>query len=172
MRLLHLNLTVSKFQFRENSNADTIVSEYFNEVDRRNKVYLASPQYKERQRRQEKANQQDQIKIDNMIRTLPHLSSEADIVNWVGEFAKVNENTNVNYDSKFVVSCLKSLGYVNNDCVNHPEINSNRHIFARWIVGQAINCLESDVPRILPIASKFSKEYFNNIKIRTNENIN
>ncbi len=115
--------------------------------------------YAEKQQYETKKRQQV---IDNLLQDFyTSVAQEASLVVWVGKFAAANDWIGVHFNNQGVADNLKAFGYVRNDCVGIGKIAcaSSRRIFARLLIGQAIDHLESGMP-IHPALEPMSKRYF------------
>lgn len=136
-----------------------LVSKFHAELDARKVAYEASPEGK---RRAEELQQQQALrdgKATQLLAELPAaLATEPDTVLWIGRFAEVSDYIGLSYDKQAVAETLESAGYVRNDCVGNPSVKTDKTVFARWLVGQAIDNLRSGFG-IHQVAIKFAADY-------------
>lgn len=161
-------LTVKEIEFKFNgvnlkvnkdSSVEMVAKWWDDELERQRQEYLASKEYKDMCSARESKRALDQAKIDEMVERLEKIRmSEDDLVAWVGKFADINDNIGLNIHSRTVVKALTDAGYRRNECVGFEEVKTVKTVFAKWLIGQAIDNLESGMP-IHPIASNFAKTY-------------
>lgn len=101
-----------------------------------------------------------QTEIDSLIAALPDAlkKGEANTVQWIGDFARINNGPGLSFDSRKISQRLQSAGYVRNAHVNDPKVKTNQSVCAQWIVGQAIDYLELK-KSIHPDFEKYTKGY-------------
>lgn len=149
-----VNLKVTK-----DSSAELVAKWWDDEIDRQRQEYLASPAYKELCAKRESKRALDQAKIDELVDRLENgRMSEDALVAWVGEFAEINDDIGLNIHKDSVLKALTAAGYKRNECVGDENVKTVKTIFAKWLIGQAIDNLENGMP-IHPIASNFAKTY-------------
>lgn len=149
-----VNLKVTK-----DSSAELVAKWWDDEMERQRQEYRASKEYKDMCSARESKRALDQAKIDEMVERLEKIRmSEDDLVAWVGKFADINDDIGLNIHSRTVVKALTDAGYRRNECVGFEEVKTVKTVFAKWLIGQAIDNLENGMP-IHPIASNFAKTY-------------
>lgn len=70
----------------------------------------------------------------------------------------MSDHSGLGYNKQVLADALESAGYKQNDCVGDPEVKSSQRIFARWLVGQAIDCLREGMS-LHPSIQKFANDY-------------
>lgn len=139
----------------------TLVGKFHAELDARRVAYEASPEGKRRAEEQRQQQAERDGKATQLLAELPAaLATEPDTVSWIGRFAEVSDYIGLSYDKQAVAATLESAGYVRNDCVGDPAVKTNKTVFARWLVGQAIDNLRSGYG-IHPVAIRFAADYAN-----------
>lgn len=138
---------------------------YHSECERLRREYEASPAGQAQKRARNKQVAEDRTTMSRLLKELAALPANAPlptVVKWVGEMAKVNDDMSVSeifseWESD-IVTKLKAMGYTNN-AFTGPEYDANdSYKSGAYIIGQAINCLESGLP-IHQIAVKFCHEW-------------
>lgn len=144
----------------KNNTNDELIREFHNKVAIKQEKYLNSTQYKIDTKQRVDKVQKLQTHIDKLLSELKSLTvNKSNIIKWIGEFAAINDDVDLIYDKNEIVSFLKEAGYKRNDEVGNAAVHTNSTIYAKWLIGQAIDNLESGMP-IHPIATKFCKDYF------------
>jgi hypothetical protein len=85
--------------------------------------------------------------------------TEAELVSWVGAFADYSDDTRIVYDKQKVIDTLQGYGYVAGEHVGDPAVKTDKTVFAKWLIGQALDGLTCSVGAIHGIAEKFAKDY-------------
>lgn len=142
------------------SSKDELVQYFHDELARKSEEYRNSEQYQIDQKRQEERLASLQKKTNELIAELKTLSRDDDsIVKWIGAFAEVNDHMDLVYDRAEIINILESAGYKANAEVGNNAVKNDPSVFARWLIGQAIDNLARNMP-IHPMATKFSNDYF------------
>lgn len=123
--------------------------------------YEASPAGQAQKRARNKQVAEDRTTMSRLLKELAALPANAPlpaVVKWVGEMAKVNDDIRVaeifSEWKSDVAEKLKAMGYADN-AFTGPDYDANdSYKSGAYIVGQAINCLESGMP-IHPLSVKF-----------------
>lgn len=120
--------------------------------------YKLSPEYKEAQNKRQIALLEQQLKIDQLMRDFDTrcITPEA-TVEWVGDFAAINDDSGLVFDRKSLIEKLEALGYEANAYVGE-DATSNKIAGAKYIVGQALDHLSRDFP-MHPMLADFAKDY-------------
>lgn len=103
-----------------------------------------------------------QVVIDNLMSQLDSVkNNEADLVNWIGEFAEHNEYVGLDFDAIALAVRLENAGYIENAEVGRlpNDFKFDKSMLARYLVGQAITNLRKGKP-IRPVAAVFAAAYF------------
>lgn len=136
-----------------------LVSKWRAELDAKAAEYKASPEGQRRAEEDRQRQAEREATANQLIADLPTaLTSEATTVAWVGKFAEVSDYIGLTDDKQAVAAAFESAGYIRNDCVGNPAVKTNKTVFARWLVGQAIDHLQKGMG-IHQVAVRFAAEY-------------
>jgi hypothetical protein len=91
-------------------------------------------------------------KLDSLV------SNEDNLVEWLGLFSYLNDNSNIKYDKELLISKIEKQGYKSNDCVGNDFVKNDKHICAKWLIGQALDNLHSG-RNIHSICQIFADDY-------------
>lgn len=144
------------------SEPEELVEHYNAESDRRREEYRNSPEGKAAAAERSAEIVAKQSEIDRMQRELAAASPDAGhdfFVDWCARFGWVNDDIGVSIDRSVIISALKSAGYVQNDCTGDQFVEGDRDVMARYIVGQALSCLNGPVGKIHPVVGSFADRY-------------
>lgn len=122
--------------------------EFFNdEMDRKRKEYQESQEYQESALRQKLLLAQTQEQVDLMMVSLDVVLSDTELLlTWIATFAKINDHKDLVFDKKAILAHLKRAGYTTGEYVDDPDIGTDKAKTIRWLVGEAMNHLEHDMP--------------------------
>lgn len=137
-----------------------VIAQWDSECKRQSDEYHASPQYAFDQAEKEVRRKRFQKTVTNLCACLPACILRGDdvVVRWVGEFARPADHVGVIFDPYVLVDKLEAAGYVNNAYVGDDEVKASRLKQARWMIGQAINCLALGIPPH-PVLIEFARQY-------------
>lgn len=141
------------------STSSSVVSSFERASEERATAYKNSPEGK--QAVIDAANRQKsaQTAVDDMLENFEIAAAHPDtLIEWLGAFSEVNDHIGLTWDRKGLISRLNDLGYKSNDCVGNPLVATDKVVFAKWLVGQCIETLNS-MGSIHPIAHKFANDY-------------
>lgn len=134
---------------------------YQKESQRRHEEYKKSPEYLALQDRRGAQLRSTQACIDTMLTTLPTVTwSEGTLMRWLGEFASINDYIGLNFSKQVIGHVISCDGWLVNDCLHHHDVKHSRSVYARWVVGQALDMLHIDMP-IHQIISIWAEAYEN-----------
>lgn len=155
------NETVVKFT--KDTTVDQAWSTYNADIEERNRKWRASPEGQAAEQRAQARLRKSQEDHDECMRTLATVleKGEAAILDWLVKFTDASDHIGVvGKDFARVSSLLELHGYVENDCLDlDKQEYENPNIMARYIVGQAINCMKTLGMGPHPITSKFVADY-------------
>lgn len=119
--------------------------------EERSRAYRETDAYKQAEAARVKQALEDQSKIDLLIAGFPKGGYEIELLEWLVEFAAINDNIRLTFDKKHVASLFEAEGYVNNDSVISDEelkagLELPNSLRGRWAIGQAINHLSRGMP--------------------------
>lgn len=141
--------------------ADQVVEMYDEASAKRHQEWRSSPAGIAAAREEEIRLQEHQRKHDELMSTLIGVAGdEAKLMDWLAAYSDAADHVGVeNKDFLGVCSVLEVYGYVENDCVGFPESEfENPRTLARYIAGQAINCMRIGMgPH--PITHSFVEKY-------------
>ncbi len=130
-----------------------------NELERKAAAYRNSPEGRAAAQDRNDELIVKQVTIEHLIANMD-FSTHDKTMTWLRQFAEVADDVGVSYDKAPIIFNLTIAGYKENDeCGRPKEDYSNREIMAKWIAGQALNCLNMGMPPH-PITEKFVGEYF------------
>lgn len=119
--------------------------------EERSREYRETDAYKQAEAVRVKLAQLDQVQIDRLIQIFPADGYESDLLQWIGDFAAINDNNRLHFDHEFVAKLLIAEGYVRNDSVlTREQIDAGEQLpeslHGRWLIGQAIDHLMRGMP--------------------------
>lgn len=130
--------------------------------DRELREYHKSKEYLEYKKKREIELAANQVEVDRLISILPQAiqSGLSDTVAWCSAFSQIADDIGLKYSCADISELLVQAGYVDGENCNLDKgAYRDSVIFGRWIVGQAINGLNQQLPPH-PITKKFADEYF------------
>lgn len=124
------------------------------------KEYRASPAYQELEAKARQALAELELLVDARLQELETVSTNAELVAWVGEFAAINDHIGLRFDRRALASRLEAFGFVSDACVGmiKSEITESEELNTRYIVGQAISQLKAGMP-MHPTLDSFARAY-------------
>lgn len=145
----------------EDSTTEDIVSDFQTKIAEAAKTYRKSPEGQRAARESEERKQEAQRKADALMKQLPNLdfSNQEAVLNWICEFQDPSNYIGVTKDQGAVLKIFAEHGYqpgVNTGEAFNGEDSDN---FARYIIGQALNGLRSDVGAIHQVVHKFTDDW-------------
>lgn len=143
---------------QENDLQADVRKRFEDEQKRQQQEYQKTDAYAEKVKQQKERADTTQNKVNTMLNQLGLITTEAELVSWIGDFSAINDHVDVDIAPQFIIEHLETLGYERNDCVNHPDVRHDSTVFARWLIGQALDCLHRGMP-VHPVAQKFSEDY-------------
>ena len=140
--------------------AENVALRWERDIDNNVAEYRKTPEYAKAQERAAMLLAEMQSAVDTLVSRLPEYIDWGydGVVEWVGKFAEVSDHVQIVYDRGEVIQLLENAGYVSGDCVKHPAVKTDKHIMARWLIGQAMKGI-STIGSPHPIAIKFAAEY-------------
>jgi hypothetical protein len=102
-----------------------------------------------------------QYALNKSMDALPGLIKDQDMLMlWLKSFSQDADDTRVTFSREHLIEQLEKAGYVENDCVGEkPEWFNTRQRLARYIVGQALQCLKIGMSPH-PVTGNFVDKYF------------
>lgn len=146
------------------SSSDTVETAFKrwdDEMHRQAEEWRNSPEGKAVKAEQEKKALSCQKTIDKLVKQLDHFSGkESEFVNWFGKFAKVADRVDVAYNSQEIIDRFHSWGFKTNDHIKLPKKSyDDPQVFARYIIGQCLDCMEHGMPPMPGPTERFVAEY-------------
>ena len=86
---------------------------------------------------------------------------EAAIIEWLVRYASADAIHVPDFKERDVVSQLKDAGYERDVHIGDPKVESDHHVFASWLIGQAIGQLEDKQPGLVRLVSNYTHTYQN-----------
>jgi hypothetical protein len=157
--ILHFNSAALKVT--GSSNPAALEKEYHDELDRSYKAYQASPAGRAAEARRIAENARDQKKIDDLVKNQLDGALAKGIgatVMWLKDYALVADNMNLKTYRSDVLGKLKGAGFKNNAHVGRKDLETDYIGFGEYLVGQAINCMESGMPPHPAATEKFADQ--------------
>jgi hypothetical protein len=151
-----IELTVSP-----KDTGDLVWQRYMTAYDKLCEAYQASPEGIAAAERARTEVEMAQAKHDQLMESLPEIAGdEAALMNWLVLYSDAADHIHVRKDFPRVWSMLEVHGYQDNDAVGLDEqAYKNKRVMARYIVGQAINCMKNINKGPHPITEKMVTEY-------------
>lgn len=138
-----------------------IVTKWQSTMDRNAAEYRASPAGIKAAERAAVRLAQHQRDHDRLMQELPAAArDEAKLVQWCADFSVAADHSGI-VGARFddAADMLEAAGWRRDDCVGMDKMEFDRApILARWIVGQAINCMRSGLPPH-GVTQKFAEQY-------------
>lgn len=145
------------------SKPETIAKCYDAITKRRRKEYWASPEGIAAAKERRDAVAARQSAVDGLLYKLPKVLKSVSLdkaMKWLQSFQPPSDDVDVKLNRRDVAKTFIAFGYAENEHVgNPPEWFNTRERMGRYVIGQAINCLNRGMPphwRTL----HFCKEYF------------
>ena len=142
------------------STGDALLAEFNRESNRRAEVYRASPEYVAAQKREAEQVAECQVQLDAIVAELPSVLDDAPrLLDCLCRLSDVGDRIGVKCDHRAVAATLESK-WKRSDCVGMlPDtIQADPQLMARYIVGQAIDCLRRHMPPH-PMIRTFAEQY-------------
>ena len=142
------------------ASGEQVEAAYVEETDRRARAYRASPAYAAAQARDRAEVARCQQQVDAIIAELPTVLNDAQkLVDCLCRLSDAGDRVGVKCDHKAAAEILERA-WTRDDCVGmSPEtIRANPRLMARYIVGQAIDCLRRHMPPH-PMIRTFAEQY-------------
>jgi hypothetical protein len=130
--------------------------------DEKHQAYLNSDEYKHRQAKEAAELAKRQEKVDGLLTALPLIGPDTDlVVQFCRDYIENTDHRGVQGNTEFVLNTLEAAGWVKRAYVNDPLVKTDKEIFAKWLVGQVMNCLAS--MRMAPphVVHRFTENYEN-----------
>lgn len=140
---------------------EVVVRDYRQKVEAAQAAYWASDEGKKEAEQSSLCKARLQTKHDNLMLTLKDLDFKNDeaLINWLCEYQEPSDYIGIVKFPEDVVSVFARFGYFPNVNCYENFNGKDRDNFARWLIGQALACLESDIKAIHPIIHKFAEEW-------------
>ena len=129
-------------------NVDTIKNRRDKLKEEKAIAYRASQEYLAEVEAFQENIRTNQRKLDFLLERLNQIkNNEKVLVNWLSEFAKIANNSLLIWDKRALAIKLASFNYTVNAFIDLPkEAYYNKTIMAGYIIGQAIDHLNKDLP--------------------------
>ena len=118
-----------------------IVAAYYAASEARTAAWEASDEGKASRAREERARAEAQRSVDAALRILPTIdwSDHAAPLTWLCEAQPSMDRAGVTFDRAAVVALFRAHGYEANVYCGAAFDPKSRDIFARWVIGQALD---------------------------------
>lgn len=143
------------------SIAEDIVADFHAKLQEAAEKYHKSPEGQRAARESEDRKQEAQRKADALMEQLPNLdfNDQKAVLDWICEFQGPSDHIGVVKDGEKVVKIFAEHGYQPNVNTGEAFNGEDRDNFARYIIGQALSGLQSDVGAIHQIVHKFTNDW-------------
>lgn len=130
-----------RLRSRTGSTPASIVADFHREWHERARQYRESSEGQADALRISEEIAAAQQVVDALIAELRdvELTTATDALRWLERFRDPAGRVGVEKDVARIIDAFEAAGWVRNDCVGHPEVGTNSSIFARWLVGQAMD---------------------------------
>lgn len=123
-------------------------------------AYLRSDESKKRDlERATRANENqrilDQARQEAEILDLTNMDHA---LSWVNQWYNAADDVDVKWSPSEMQSYLTNSGWKAGDCVGHPDVKTDKVIMGRWLLGQAMSCMNSMMPPH-PVFGTFYEKY-------------
>jgi len=103
----------------------------------------------------------DQQKVTDLMQRLPTLdfTNLSAVIDWLGELQDPSDHIGVTVPHQQIVETFKEKGFLPNvNCGKDFKAEDEENV-ARWIIGQALGCLECDVHAIHQVFGSFADKW-------------
>lgn len=141
------------------TTADDVVRWYDSEWERRSREWAESAEGKASIAAREEERKRLQAVHDDLIAKLETLDfkDDAEVIDWLSQMVDPSDRIGVSIDRARILEAFKAHGLVPNMNVGPEFKSSDRQIFYRWLVGQALDGIEKI--SIHGIFHKFAREW-------------
>ena len=140
----------------------SIVSEWQQESKRLSEKYRNSPQGRAAAKARTAEISRLKTQSEALLMSLSSIllsGSTDELMGWLKSFAPISDDVCVKFDTAAVAAKFEAAGFKENEGVGKkPEWFNTRNRMARYIIGQAINCLKRGMPPH-PITVSFIEKY-------------
>lgn len=160
--LVRLHFNDIELVVDHNMTVDEIAERYDQERELASQRWQQSAEGQQVLREQEAIQQHHQSRHDALMSELWDVAGdETKLMDWLYDFSDAADHVGVEgKDFQRVSSVLELHGYVENDCVGWDKCQfENPRIMARYIVGQALNCMKSMNMGPHPMTQTFVEKY-------------
>lgn len=125
-------------------------------------AYLNSDEYKQRQQEEAAERAKRQEKVDGLLAALPLIGPDTDlVVRFCRDYIENTDYNGVRGNTELVLQTLGAAGWVDGAHVHDPLVKTDKEIFAKWLVGQVMNCLATMGMAPPNVVHKFAEDYEN-----------
>lgn len=144
-----------------NSTVDSIVADYRAQSEARRQAYLDSPAGKAATAKAAEDLRKLQETHDALVVQLSTLDFADDVavLAWLAAYQDPSDHMGVEKDVSAVVATFKSHGYESNVNLGDDFIEGDRDNNTRYLIGQALACLESEVGAIHQVFHSFHERW-------------
>ena len=149
-----------------NSTVTSIIKNYMTESEKRDKEYRNSPAYKASQLESKKYAKDLQTKTDEIMKELPKLNFKDNmkVLDWLCEISDSIDDMRIKTRNSDIVKIFNDNGFFSNVNTGDDFKEDDEDNFARYIIGQALNCMESIGPiHLVTTFTEQWKEKFNKV---------
>lgn len=125
-------------------------------------AYINSDAYRERQAQELAERQKRQQKVDGLLAALPLIGPDTDlVVRFCRDYVENTDHNGVQGNHELVLQTLGAAGWVDGAHVHDPLVKTDKEIFAKWLVGQVMNCLATMGMAPPNLVHRFAEDYEN-----------
>lgn len=138
-----------------------LLSRFFSqESARRYEEYQRSPQGIAAAEERRCRLHQSQIRMDALMDDMKATFDTGldGVVDWLSQYTPLADDNGVSARINIVHNALLAAGYINNEYTGDAFVKGDKRIVGRYIVGQAINCMERGMPPH-PMLVSFAEQY-------------
>lgn len=131
-----------------NSQKKDVVAAFMSAIDKRADDYRKSPagQAALSKRQQEVAAKQARLdqQVQNMDAAIQ--GGLKTLIPWIKQYADDGDDIDVNRHHDTVLKKLVDAGYKSGECTGKDFVKGNKEIMGRYIIGQAVSCMDGSGP--------------------------
>jgi hypothetical protein len=126
-------------------SAESLERQWTDKLNEAQRVYEASPEYRERQSERRRSVARKQSSIDSLMMVMD-FGTLNDTLVWLEAFTELADDVDVKYDRRAVVDALLAAVYVKGEFVSkdpavRQRLETDSNAMGHYIVGQALACM-------------------------------
>ena len=129
----------------EYDTPESLEEDFMSACNKRRQEYLNSPRGKaDAAKRARVANNKQQV-VDSLMERMPQLdfSNQMEILTWFKELTNPSDDVDVQKPVAEILQFFEKNGYLPGVYCGKEFVASDKNIYARYLVGQALSCLKT-----------------------------